>query len=33
MLGNFNLYGNIADNNMIYDTNIKRFQKKIKIII
>jgi len=31
MLGNFNLYGNIADNNMIYDTNFKRFQKKLKL--
>ena len=31
MLGNFNLYGNIADNNMIYDTNFKKFQKKIKL--
>jgi len=32
MLSNFNLYGNIADNNMIYDTGIKRFQKKIKLL-
>ena len=31
MLGNFNLYGNIADNNMIYDTNFKRCQKKLKL--
>ena len=31
MLGNFNLYGNIADNNMIYDTNFKRFKKKLKL--
>ena len=31
MLGNFNLYGKIADNNMIYDTNFKRFQKKLKL--
>ena len=31
MLGNFNLYGNIADNDMIYDTNFKRFQKKLKL--
>ena len=31
MLGNFNLYGNISDNNMIYDTNFKRFQKKLKL--
>ena len=31
MLGNFNLYGNIADNSMIYDTDFKRFQKKLKL--
>ena len=31
MLGNFSLYGDIADNNMIYDTNFKRFQKKLKL--
>ena len=30
MLNNFNLYGNIADNDMIYDTNFKRFHKKLK---
>ena len=32
MLGNFNLYGNIADNKMIYDTDLKRFQKKLKLL-
>ena len=26
MLNNFNLYANIADNSMIYDTDFKRFQ-------
>ncbi len=31
MLNNFNLHANIADNNMIYDTGFKRFQKKIKL--
>jgi len=31
MLDNFNLYANIADSNMIYDTDFKRFQKKIKL--
>lgn len=33
MLDNFNLYGNIADNKMIYDTVTKRFQKKLKIFL
>ena len=32
MLGNFNLFGSIADNNMIYDTNFKRFEKKLKLL-
>ena len=32
MLCNFNLYGNIADNSMIYDTDLKRFQKKLKLL-
>ena len=31
MLSNFNLYGNIADDNMIYDTDFKRIQKKLKL--
>ena len=31
MLDNFDLYANIADNNMIYDTDFKRFKKKIKL--
>ena len=32
MLGNFNLFGSIADNNMIYDTDFKRFKKKLKLL-
>ena len=31
MLDNFNLNASIADNNMIYDTDFKRFHKKIKL--
>ena len=31
MLNNFNIIENIADANMIYDTRIKMFQKKIEI--
>ncbi len=33
MLDNFNLQGNIADNNMIYDTEFKRFKKKFKLFV
>ena len=33
MLDNFNLHANIADNKMIYDTVIKRFQKKLKLFL
>jgi len=32
MLGNFNLFGSIAENNMIYDTDFKRFKKKLKLL-
>ena len=32
MLGNFNLFGSIADNNMIYNTDFKRFKKKLKLL-
>ena len=33
MLDNFNIHGNIADNNMIYDTVIKRLKKKINLFL
>jgi len=33
MLDNFNLHGNIADNNMVYDTVVKRFKKKLKLFL
>ncbi len=33
MLDNFNLEGNIAHNNMIFDTSFKRFKKKIDLFL
>ena len=32
MLDNFNLNGNIADSSLIYDTILKRFKKKLKLL-